>query len=99
MGRGLAARCVSEEQCLVKRLWYLRDLHVVTELEVGDERQRLGHGDVTPGLEHHHRDRLSGKGVTNDELSDDVEADLLVRDGLDHADGDDVDVSDDLQQR
>lgn len=72
-----------------------RDLHVVTELEVGCELQSLGHGDVAPGLEHHHGDGLAGEGVADDELCDDVEADLLVRDGLDHADGDDVEEGDD----
>lgn len=57
-----------------------RDLHVVTKLEVGGERKTLGHGDVTPSLEHHHGDRATRKGVTDDELSDDVETDLLTVD-------------------
>jgi len=31
------------------------DLHVMTKLEVGGERESLHHGDVPPGLEQHHR--------------------------------------------
>ena len=49
-----------------------RDLHVVAELEVGREGERLGHGDVTPGLEHHHRDGAAGEGVADDEFRDDT---------------------------
>lgn len=46
----------------------------------------LSHGNVTPSLEHHHRDGASWKAVPNDQLSNDVEADLLIRDSLNHSD-------------
>ena len=69
----------------------------MAELKVIRELQRLSHCDVTPGLEHHHRDGLAGQGVADDKLRDDIETDLLVSDGLDHADGDDVDEGDDLR--
>lgn len=55
-----------------------RDLHVVAELEIGRERQTLGHGDETPRLEHHHGDGAAGKGVADDELSDEVETHHLA---------------------
>jgi hypothetical protein len=67
-----------------------RDLHVVTELHVTRESERLSHGDVTPSLEQHHGDGLAGKHEADDELGDDVEADLLVGNSLDHSDGNDV---------
>ena len=84
----------------------------MSELEVRGKREGLVHGDVPPGLEHHHRDGLSGQSVADNELGNDtgrmtsgdsrykknshsLQADLLVRDGLDHADGDDVEEGDD----
>ncbi len=75
-----------------------RDLHVVAELEIGGEGERLRHGDVTPGLEQHHGDGASGEAVTDDQLGDDVQANLLIRDSLDHADGDDVEEGDDERE-
>jgi hypothetical protein len=57
-----------------------RNLHVMTELEIRGERKSLGHGNVTPGLEHHHGDGTSGKCVSDDEFGNDVETDLLVGD-------------------
>jgi hypothetical protein len=74
--------------------WAGRDFHVVSELEVAREGERLRHGDVAPGLEHHHCDRPAGKRVSDDQLCDNVKADLLVRDRLDDADRDDVDERD-----
>ena len=50
----------------------------------------LGHGNVSPCLKHHHCNGLSGEHVTDDELSDNVETDLLIGDSLDHTDGDDI---------
>ena len=52
-----------------------RNLHVVTELEVGRELQRLRHGDVPPRLEHHHCDRAARQRVSDDELRDDAAQD------------------------
>ena len=72
-----------------------RNLHVVPELEVRRECQCLRHGDITPSLEHHHGDGTARQTVANDELGDDVEADLLVGNGLNHANGDDIDERDD----
>jgi hypothetical protein len=66
------------------------NLHVVTKLEVRSEGQRLGHGNVAPGLEHHHGDGVARESVSDDEFGDDVETDLLVSDSLDHANGNDV---------
>ena len=50
----------------------------------------LGHGNVTPGLEHHHGNGTSRERIAYDELCDDVQADLLVSDGLDHPDRNDI---------
>lgn len=72
-----------------------RDLDVVTHLQVGGEGERLRHGDVAVRLEHHHREGPPGLHVPDDELGDDVEAQLDVGDGLDHADGDAEDAGDD----
>ena len=49
-----------------------RNLHVMTQFEVRTEGESLGHGDVTPGLEHHHCDRSTGEGVTDDKFGDDA---------------------------
>ena len=70
------------------------DLHVVAELHVGSEGQSLRHGDVAVGLEQHHGQWATGQPVTDDQLSDDVETDLLVGDSLNHADRDSVDEGD-----
>ena len=40
----------------------------MAELKVGRELECLGHGDVAERLEHHHRDRLAGEGVADDQL-------------------------------
>jgi hypothetical protein len=50
----------------------------------------LSHGNVTPGLEHHHGDGASWERIADDELCDNVQADLLVSDGLDHPDRNDI---------
>ena len=68
----------------------------MAELEVGREEQSLRHGDITPGLEHHHSNRTTGECVTNDKLGNDIETDLLVGDGLDDTDRDDVDEGNEL---
>lgn len=68
------------------------------KLEVGRKLQSLSHSDVSPGLEHHHSDWPSGKSIPDDKFGDDVQADLLVGDGLDHANGDHVDEGDDKSE-
>lgn len=65
-----------------------RHLHVVAKLEVRRELESLEHRNVAPGLKHHHCNRTSRERVADDELSDDIETDLLVGDSLDHADRD-----------
>lgn len=76
-----------------------RHLHVVAQLEVRCELKRLGHRDVAPCFEKHHRDGTAGEHVPNDEFRDNVQPNLLIRDGLDHAHGDHVDKGDDLRVR
>ena len=44
----------------------------MAELEVRGEGECLGHGDVSPRLEHHHRDGATREGVTDDQLGDDA---------------------------
>lgn len=68
----------------------------MTQLKIGRECQRLSHGDVTPRLEHHHRDGAPGQSVSNNQFCDHIETYLLIRDSLDHANRDDVDECDDL---
>ena len=72
--------------------------HVVAELEIRCELERLEHRDVSPRLEHHHGHRTPWERVSDDELGDDVKADLLVSDSLDDTDGDDIDECDDKGQ-
>ena len=60
------------------------------KLEVRCEQQSLRHGNVAPRLEHHHCNRSSRKSITNYEFSNNVEANLLVRDGLDDTNRQDV---------
>lgn len=67
-----------------------RNFHVVTEFEIAGEVESLSHRDITPGFEHHHGDGVARESVSDDKFCDDVETDLLVRDSLNHADGDDV---------
>ena len=62
----------------------------MSKLEVAGELKRLCHGDVTPGLEQHHRNWPAREDVSNNQLRDDVKPNLLVGDGLDHADGNGV---------
>ncbi len=49
-----------------------RDFHVVPELEVRRECQSLGHRDVSPRLEQHHRDWTAWQKVSDNELGDHV---------------------------
>lgn len=67
------------------------NLHVMAELEVRRECQRLSHSDITPSLEHHHRYWATWQSIADDELSDNIQTNLLVGDGLNHANGDDID--------
>ena len=66
------------------------ELHVMAELKVARKLKRLHHGNIAPCLEQHHRNRAAGKGVADDQLRDDVESDLLVRNGLDHTNRDGI---------
>uniref|UniRef100_A0A804NW04 Uncharacterized protein n=1 Tax=Zea mays TaxID=4577 RepID=A0A804NW04_MAIZE len=62
-------------------------LHVVAQLQVGQERQRLAHADEAVRLEHHVGQRLPRVEVADDELGDDVEPRLHVGGGEDDTDG------------
>lgn len=62
----------------------------MAELKVGRELKRLGHRNITPRLEHHHGNWATRQAITDDKFGDDVQADLLIGDGLNHSDGDDV---------
>jgi len=72
-----------------------RHFHVMPHLEILQEVKRLGHADVAVALEDHHGDWAAGKHVTDDELGDDIQTDLPVGNGLDHADGNEEDDWDD----
>ena len=81
-----------------RRISNSRNLHVVAELKVGRELQSLSHRNVTPSLEHHHGDWATRESVADDQLSNNVETDLLVGNSLDDTNGDDVHEGDDLQE-
>ena len=68
----------------------------MAKLKVRSERKSLCHSNVAPGLEHHHSDGLAGEQVTDDQLGDDVQTDLLVSDGLNDTNGDGVEESNNL---
>jgi hypothetical protein len=57
---------------LTEEHWAMWDLHVVGKLQVDNERNRLCHGNITPCLEQHHRNRAARKGVSNNQLRNDV---------------------------
>lgn len=63
----------------------LLTLHIVTNLHVGHVVQTVVSHHVTPRFEKHHGDRATGLHVTDDELRDDVQTSLLIRNGLDDA--------------
>lgn len=75
---------------LTEEHWPMRDLHVVAQLEIAREIQRLRHGNIAPCLEQHHRNRAARKGVSDDQFRDDVEPNLLVCNGLDHTNRDGI---------
>lgn len=68
----------------------------MAQLKIGRECQSLSHSNVAPRLEHHHRDGASRQSVSNNQFCDHIETYLLIRNSLDHANGDDVDECDDL---
>ena len=74
----------------------MRHFHVVIKFEVRSKLETLSHGDVSPSLEQHHTHRTTGKSVTDDKFGNDIETDLLVGDGLDDTDRDDVDEGNEL---
>jgi hypothetical protein len=63
-----------------------RHFHVMTEFHVTRERGHLPTNHNANGFEYHIRHRFSFKQVPCDELQDNIWADLLIRDGLDHRD-------------
>lgn len=72
-----------------------RDLHVMAQLQVVEERQRLVHGDERVRLEDHNRGGTTLEHVPSDELPEELHRELLVRDRADHANRDDEDGGDD----
>jgi len=50
-----------------------RQLHIMAELEVRSKLQGLIHGDIAPGLEHHHGDGFARESVADDEFANYVE--------------------------
>src|SRR5262249_47396615 len=61
-----------------------RDLHVMSQLEIAREQNRLSGPNVRDRFEDHVCDRPTGEHEPRDHLVHDVERELLVRDGLDH---------------
>lgn len=57
----------------------------MTNLHVRHVVQTIVRHHVTPGFEKHHSHRATRLHVTNDELRDNIETSLLIRDGLDDA--------------
>ena len=55
----------------------------MSDLHVRNKGETIGHEHVTPALEEHHGYGTARKHVTDDELSDDVEASLLTSECLD----------------
>ncbi len=70
----------------------------MAQLEVSEERETLRHADVGEGLEDHHRDGVAGQDVADDELRENLKGDRLVRDGANHADGDEEREGDDERE-
>lgn len=50
----------------------------------------LIHSDVAPCFEHHHCHWTAGKPISNNQLGDNVQPNLLIGDRLNHSNGDDV---------
>ena len=71
-----------------------RHLHVVAQLEVLREVERLPDTDVPVVLEHHHGEGPAGDHIPDEILGEDVEAQLDVGHGLDDADGEEPDDGD-----
>lgn len=63
----------------------------MAELHVRGESQGLGHGDVAERLEQHHCEWAARHPVADNQLGDDIESNLLVRDSLNHTDWNGVD--------
>jgi hypothetical protein len=59
----------------------------MAEFEVLGKVQRLGHGNVTIVLEHHHGHGFARNHVTNDELGQYVQPELNVGDTLNKSNG------------
>ena len=68
-----------------EKLW--RDLHVMTELEVGGEFNPLCRTDVAVGHKNHVRHGTTGEDDTANELADEVKAAVLIGDGHDNSHG------------
>ena len=56
----------------------------MAKLEIAEEEHRLVHGNEGERLEDHHSDRATRENATNDQLSSDLETDLLVNNSPHH---------------
>lgn len=65
------------------------DLHVMAELEVSNEEQRLLHRNEAECLENHHGDWAAWKHIANDKLAKNLDSDRLVRKGANDTNRDD----------
>lgn len=74
-------------KCLSAKHAAGRNLHVVTDFHVRNIGETVVGHHVTPRLEQHHGNGAAGKHVTENHLGNDVQTSLLVGDGLNHADG------------
>lgn len=63
----------------------------MAELHVGGELEALGGSDVAVGHKDHVCDGTTGKDRATNELADEVETTLLIRDSHDDADGNEED--------
>lgn len=56
----------------------------MAKLEIAEEEHSLVHGNKGECLEDHHSNGVTRENVTNDQLSSDLETDLLVSNSLHH---------------
>ena len=80
----------SNDSCdnLTKKHRAMWNLHVVAKLEIARKLNGLGRGNMTPCFEYHHRNWAAREGISDDQLRNDVQPNLLGRNGLNHANRD-----------
>ena len=70
----------------------------MTKFKVRSKLKGLNHRNVSPGLEHHHSERTTGDSVAHDQFGENIDADLLVGESLDHANWNDIEECDQKSQ-